>query len=318
MLVSTHIHVTAALTAAAISTTVASAPPTGSDLQTARAAVSATRDVADVFQSLYFVYDAAGAIEAYRGKHGSLPKASGTVELSRAMTGDDGLAKYWIDPWGTPLRVDSTPGKGYVVASAGSDGKFDPSTWAERASTRSSADDIVLRDGELIRSPVDWAGTVFASTPGLDASRERLMAKSHHATTVGDLRAMASGIVVYQMQKGRLPQTSDMETLRRVLEPGYANVPATDGWGRQFHVEASGSTDAYLVVSAGPDGKFDAESWTNLSRPSDDIVLRNGEITRNADWTPQKIDAAAADVDRLLSAFAAYGAALQRFSQSHR
>ena len=309
-------QVTAVLIATAVSVQVGSVAATGERRQPSPTQPSVTRDVADVFQSLYFVYDAAGAIETYRGKHGAIPKASGTVELSRAMTGDAGLAKYWIDPWGTPLRIDSTPGKGYVVASAGSDRKFDPSTWAERAATHSSADDIVLRDGELIRSPLDWAGAVFANTPGLEASRERIMAKSHHATTVGDLRAIASGIAVYQIQKGRLPRTSEIEALRRELEPTYAHVPLNDGWGRPFHVGANGSTDAYLIVSAGPDGKFDQESWTNPSRSSDDIVLRDGEITRNADWRPQNLDAAAADVDRLLNAFAAYGAARQRFSHA--
>lgn len=306
------------LAAIAVAFDAGSASATDARLQTSPGQVPLTRDVADVFNSLYLVYDAAGAIETYRARHGAVPTASSTVELSRAMIGDDGLAKYWIDRWGTPLRVDSAPGKGYVVACAGSDRKFDPSTWTERAATHASADDIVLRDGELIRSPVDWAGTAVASTPGLDASRERLLAKSRHATTVGDLRAMASGIAVYQIQKGRLPRTSDIEGLRRELEPAYANVRLTDGWGHPFHVDASGSTDSYLIVSAGPDGKFDRESWTNPSRPGDDIVLRDGEITRNAEWAPQRIDAAAAEVDRLLEAYAAYGAALQRFSQSRR
>jgi hypothetical protein len=135
---------------------------------------------------------------------------------------------------------------------------------------------------------------------------------------VSDLRGIASGIITYQVQKNRPPAATDIETLRAQLEPQYATVPKTDGWGHPFQVAVNRTDGSYVIVSAGPDGKFDKEAWNDPSRATDDIVLRNGEITRNAEPARQKIDPALAEVDRLLDEWAGYRATLQRFEALRR
>lgn len=57
------------------------------------------------------------------------------------------------DGWGTPLRVEvSADGKSYSIASAGSDRKFDPSSWRRAGEFTDFAADAVWRNGESIRS----------------------------------------------------------------------------------------------------------------------------------------------------------------------
>ena len=178
-----------------------------------------TREMSNVFGSLYSVYDTAGIIERYRAEHRGIPKANGPAELSRAIFGDDGLTRYLVDPWGTPLHVESSPEKGYLIVSAGSDRKFDRATWSERAATTTPEDDVVLRDGEMIRSPVAWASTFVANARGLAESRDRVLDAGKHASTVAHLRALLSSILTYQAVEGRDLAVRDIEGLRRVLVP---------------------------------------------------------------------------------------------------
>ncbi len=302
-----HIKPTSILVAAAVSICSVQAQP----------AVS-RRDVAGVFTSLYLVYDSALLTERYRTEHGAIPLANGPAELSRAIFGDDGAAKNLIDPWGTPLHIESTPGKGYLIVAAGSDRTFDHATWSERAATTTPADDIVFRDGELIRSPVDWATLLVFSAPDLAQAAERIRIRERHATTVSNLRALFSGIITYSVSESPKIPTGSIEDLRKALVPKYAVDRFTDGWERPFAIASDASGKSYVIASAGPDGKFDRESWNNPSRETDDIVLTADGNIRNADLPIQKLDAAAADTDRLLEAYATFKSALSRFQQQPR
>lgn len=277
-----------------------------------------TSDAANVFKSLYSVYDTAALIERHRAEHGAIPRANGPGELSRAIFGDDAGAKYFVDPWGTPLHIESAP-SGYLIVAAGSDRKFDRATWTTRAATTTAADDVVLRDGDLIRSPVAWAETSIAGASGLAGSRDRLLDTAKHASTVSQLRALMSSILTYQAVENKDIAARDIEGLRRALVPKYANdVAAADGWGHPFFVGSDASGKSFVIASAGPDGKFQKDGWSSPSSASDDIVLRADGSIRNSEPPPQKVDAAASDTDRLLEAYAGYQAALRRFQQSRR
>ena len=80
-------------------------------------------DLVNVLETLYLVYDTAGMLESLVEDE-MVPKIGSAAELSRARFGDDSAAARLVDPWGTPLHVESVPGKGYVIAAAGSDRKL--------------------------------------------------------------------------------------------------------------------------------------------------------------------------------------------------
>ena len=267
------------------------------------------RDVADVFTSLYLVYDTARLTEQYRAEHGVLPRADGPATLARALFGDDAAAKYLVDPWGTPVHIESIPGKGYVIATAGSDRRFDRATWSQRGATTHPEDDVVFRDGELIRSPVDWATMTVFSARDLDEAGKRLLEKEAYRSTVSRLRALLSAILTYEAAQNKEIAIRDLESLRRALVPKYTSDTAfTDGWEHPFSAAAGASGRSYVIASAGPDGRFGT---------ADDIILTGDGNIRNADQPVQKSDSAA-DTDRLLEAYGSFKAALQRFKELRR
>ena len=256
-------------------------------------AATSAEDAVNAFEALYNVYDTAAILETLK-VDGKLPKISGGSELSRAKFGDEGLVEYLVDPWGTPLHIESIPGKGYVVASAGSDRKFDRSTWENAAKTTSTADDIVLRNGKIIRSPEEWAVRLAKLTP------ERLkgeQSRSKHAQTVSQLRSLIVAMEAYQADAGKLPvvNVGDIDGLAKHLEPVYvAKMPRTDAWSHKFDIAMLSTGDGYYLASAGPDGEHNTD---------DDIVVENARFTRN-EKAPVE--------DRLVSAFAGYRAARMR------
>ena len=250
-------------------------------------------DAANAFEALYNVYDTASILETLK-VGGKLPKISGPSELSRAKFGSDDMVEYLVDPWGTPLHIESIPGKGYVIASAGSDRKFDRSTWEKPAKTTSTADDIVLRNGKIVRSPEEWAVRQAKLTP------ERLkgeLSRSKHAQTVAQLRAVMTAMDVYQIDAGKLPsvKVGDIEALAKHLEPKYvAKMPRTDAWGHKLDIAIVSTLDGYYLASAGPDGEHNTD---------DDVVVEDGRFTRN-----EKPPAS----DRLVSFYTGYQAARMR------
>jgi len=67
------------------------------------------------------------------------------------------------------------------------------------------------------------------------------------------------------------------EEAKAAFEPIYViHLPMTDAWGNAYTVESS--ANAYMVVSAGADGKFDKGSWTTggaLPSFDEDAVATN-------------------------------------------
>lgn len=264
-----------------------------------------------VFDSIAAVYDAAILIEQYRAETGELPKANGVRELLQARFGDDSLValELAVDGWRTPLHIESAPGKGYLIVAAGSDRAFDRTNWSRRAEMNSAADDVVLRDGELVRSPVAWATAAAEDTGDLVQGMEQALEASRHRRTVVDLRSIAVDLITYELNENRMPAANTIGELAKQLGP---ETPRTDGWGHSFHVAIDTSTSSYVLVSPGPDGTLDPWSWSEPSRASDDIVLQNGKIIRNETPAP------AGGGEKLAESIAGYRALRARFEAMRR
>jgi hypothetical protein len=231
--------------------------------------------VAPVFESMAGVMDASYEIEKYALQHARLPSVKSPAELSQALLGSDSMTEFLVDAWGTPLHIASSPvSNSYVVASAGADRQFDRESWTVREATRSAADDIVVRDGEMVRWPEEWALGRFRAEGGdeVSALRESL-ATSKAARTQADMRLICTSLEQYAMEHGSLPAALPPE------------LPTTDAWGHPFAVMIDVSAKTYRIVSAGADGAFDEKRWSETDQTLDyarDAVLQNCELT--ASW----------------------------------
>lgn len=242
------------------------------------AGTASAGDVAPVLESMSAVLDAAYEIERYTLRHGRLPAATSPAELSQALLGTDGMAEFLVDAWGTPLHIESNPDSNrYVVVSAGADRQFARATWTARAETRDAAEDIVIRNGELLRWPEAWALARFQAEGG-DAARSlgESLETSRAARTLADMMVIRTAIEQYAAEHGALPAG-----LAALTPP----LPRNDAWGRPFSVTIDRAARTYRIVSAGADGTFDETRWSEPGETLDyarDAVLRNGELT--ASW----------------------------------
>jgi len=93
----------------------------------------------------------ATAVEAYKIDHQRYPAAKNAEELRASIEPTYIGTAPTTDAWGTPIlyRV-SDDGRSYVIASAGSDRKFDEDSWTAGFTT-SSKDDLVLKSGGFTR-----------------------------------------------------------------------------------------------------------------------------------------------------------------------
>ncbi|MCM2315407.1 MAG: hypothetical protein NDJ92_09690 [Thermoanaerobaculia bacterium] len=272
---------------------------------------SSREEIAGVLSTLAVVYDTALIFESLKAEHGALPRVATPAELSRVRFGSDALTDELKDGWSTPLHVESDPSGGYVVAAAGADRRFDRRSWSTPGATRSAADDIVLRDGKLVRSPADWAVAAAEELAGgtLRDHMQAMRTVSPQQKTISDLRSIASAALTYEVTKGSLPAVKSMSDLAQLLEPDLiASVPRTDGWGRRYNVEIEPSSRLNRIVSPGPDGVLDPPSWSDPSKASDDIVMQDFDITRNS-------EVPASPKDALSEAYVDYIAARGRLEQ---
>jgi hypothetical protein len=266
-------------------------------------------ELAAVFDSLYKVYDMAGGIERHRAELHQLPQVSSATEMLQVLYGSADLQamdKFQLDGWGNPLQVESAPGKGYVVAAAGSDRRFAPESWSKTEETHSAADDIVLRDGVMVRSPLAWAMAAAAQRSGLAAGSSREIERGRHGRTLATLRNTSGILMSYRTDHGRLPPARTPEELVRALGRDMDDV--TDGWERPFHVAIDPAADRVTIVSAGSDGRLDPKCWSDPKRACDDIAMRDFVIVRGADLPPRS-----GGDDRLAQSMAAALAAKGRF-----
>jgi len=88
--------------------------------------------------------------DAYYTDHKEYPHV-GTVEEARAIGEPIYInAAPMHDAWGNPYRIESD-GKTFRIVSAGSDGKFDPSTWGVTAKKLPfDADAVLTNEGRWL------------------------------------------------------------------------------------------------------------------------------------------------------------------------
>jgi len=92
------------------------------------------------------------AVEAYAVDHDRFPAAKDIDELKTIIAPTYIRIVPTVDDWGTPILYRAgADGKSYVIASAGSDKKFDESTWTTPGYFASSKEDMVLTEKEATR-----------------------------------------------------------------------------------------------------------------------------------------------------------------------
>lgn len=95
------------------------------------------------------------ALEAFRTDNGRYPTAATLEEAIAAIEPIYVRKAPASDAWGTPLRYIAVQGgAGYLIASAGSDARFEESSWTAEGEAASYDGDAVLKDGRLTRG---WA-----------------------------------------------------------------------------------------------------------------------------------------------------------------
>lgn len=251
-----------------------------------------TAELTAVLKTLSNVLDLANEVEKYAVAHGKLPSAKSPAELSRLVLGTDSAKEFFVDGWGTPLRLDSDSERGtYLVAAAGADRAFQETSWAKRAETRSATDDVVLRDGQWVRSPEAWAVARIKSS-GFD-ERQALAGSLETAKagrTAADMRALFTAIAAFEADHRRFPNNYTMDSLARELVPAYIKeLPRADAWGTPFTVRIVESTKSVRIISAGSDARFDADRWSDKTKTADytrDLLLFDGKFEGEWDLKP--------------------------------
>ena len=102
------------------------------------------------------------------------------------------------------------------------------------------------------------------------------MNRSKQRATMADMRTIAVGVEVYQIDKGFLPAASDMVSLRSILIPYQASViPVVDRWGHFFSYSQDGTN--YTIESFGRDGADGAQvTYATRANTDLDLTLSNG------------------------------------------
>ena len=88
-------------------------------------------------------------------------------------------------------------------------------------------------------------------------------------------------LTAWQKDHNAFPK-GDVDAARAAVEPVYINRALThDGWGNRYRYEVTET--GFLLVSAGADGEFSSESWSQpgeLASLSDDAVMTHEGLVR--------------------------------------
>jgi hypothetical protein len=99
--------------------------------------------------------------------------------------------------------------------------------------------------------------------------------------TMQDIRSWKIALEAYKVDYNKFPEATTLEGAAAAIQGVYINtVPMHDAWGRPFAFERT--AEGFRVVSAGADGKFDRESWSQTGKqPSldaDAVVTEQGKF----------------------------------------
>jgi TonB family protein len=219
-----------------------------------------------------------------------------TIELRHAL-GTTPQLKALADPWGTPYRIDLDPVR---IVSAGSDRRFDESTWSQREQFRNLEGDVVFAGRNFVRTNHNWlcaqAAPGGASEAALKAMRTAemlfLVARTEGMQKTMGIRFTATalenvGILVEAFRRkhaGLAKLALPADALRVLFEDAGVNMSESrDAWGTPLRLIVEGET--YRIASAGADRRFEPSTWKRPASldPSEDLVFENGRISRRPD-----------------------------------
>lgn len=126
--------------------------PIGADLLEPRPSVGQL-DLQHPRQTMDRMAAIAAGLSAYRSDTGSYPVAASSRQLVQILSPRYVESLEPVDAWERPFRYElRQQGQSYVLASAGADGEVDATTWDTPATLSDPAGDLVVRDGQFIRS----------------------------------------------------------------------------------------------------------------------------------------------------------------------
>lgn len=97
---------------------------------------------------------------------------------------------------------------------------------------------------------------------------EEAITREKARRTTALMMRLADGLAAYQKERGQFAATDEIAELLDFLSPRYLSAaPRFDLWGKEF--EYKGSSSAYRLSSAGPDGKKGTK---------DDLLIENGIV----------------------------------------
>lgn len=121
------------------------------------------------------------------------------------------------------------------------------------------------------------AFAVLAATASLSAADPYLPTDAERAGwTMSDMNSWRIALSAYKQDHGRYPEAKTLADARAAIEPTYiGRAPMHDAWGHPYRYELD-ENSGYRLVSAGADGIFQPEGWSQTGRTKDlnaDAVL---------------------------------------------
>lgn len=241
---------------------------------------------------------AAGQVDVPRGIENliGLYAAAQVLDFHRAMGTVPETDEQIVDPWGTPYRLDLATA---TVAGAGRDRKFDESTWGLSDQFANLEDDVVMREGRVLRTNRHWLWDL-GETGDHAAEYESLRSAEvvFMVMTTPEMRQLTalrlSAMAVQQLAElverqkeadGGLAELAGAEDPVGLLISRFGGSPRLrrDAWGTPLRVSFDGS--GYRIASAGADRIFQPERWNEDAEldPAEDLVLENGVLRRHVD-----------------------------------
>ena len=234
--------------------------------------------------------DLATAIEGYLTDYPTLP--ADFDAMARGLEGTYLREVPKVDAWGTPFRYEGK-GKTYRIVSAGSDKKFDPTTWDTSLKTADTSADAVASNSGVMRvwafDKEPTAAAVHAEAAGMNEKINTLPEKERMPyfwrwSTATSMDEIATALEKYAKGHRTYPAAATIDELKTALYPDYIQeMRVQDFWGTPFRYASRDGGTSYILVSAGSDKTFRSESWPTsgvFDSDAEDAVIVKGKHVR--------------------------------------